>query len=232
MGGKWFSNRGQIVQLAAAILSLLTAWNAWGAIKTLDFLSLGPIIFYVSIATLVISFYLRANHKSEFSTPSAPAVQPATRTKAVADTSPRTPNAIAPPEPKWAASPTVQTFTLKAGAFFDGTHIRPELKITLKDITTATFKSHFILEETLEVSDIECRLGGLVVYGGKQTKEIDVNRFLVPAANGFLHSDERALYQLSFSNDHVSFFGLRVDHINMHAKEAVMTLCYQSAHFR
>lgn len=215
MKAKWFSNLGQLLQLIVAALALLTALNAWSAVKQLDFFALAPVIFYLSFGALLLVIIVRVG---KFSGPPDTAVRHGTTTPAVA-----------PPPPTISSqrslTPFIGTITILAGDFYDGSHLRREFKITLKDVLTTTVPKT-IGEETVDAADLEIGVGGSLVYGGAETKQVSTNRFICPAVRNAHDAELRSVFQFVYTRDYFSFLAIRVDHVNLHAKEAVLTICY------
>jgi hypothetical protein len=64
-GHRWFTNRGQILQLAVAVLALLNARGALLALMQNQFFSPGALLFYALIASVIASFVwmVRSNRR-------------------------------------------------------------------------------------------------------------------------------------------------------------------------
>lgn len=55
----WFSTKGQIVQaFVAAIACVIAGYNAWPTMKQNDLFSIGPILFYILVGTVLFSVVL------------------------------------------------------------------------------------------------------------------------------------------------------------------------------
>jgi hypothetical protein len=79
-----------------------------------------------------------------------------------------------------------------------------------------------------KVSYVELKFdtGGSVFYGGDQSIESSgVNRIALPQTSSGFQAEECCAYQFSFSDRHVHFTAVRVDHINKFSNEVVLEAC-------
>lgn len=57
-GRKWFTNRGQMLQIGISILALIIGGrNAWKEMLASQYLSLGAVLFYLLVGLVVLSFF-------------------------------------------------------------------------------------------------------------------------------------------------------------------------------
>jgi hypothetical protein len=73
--------------------------------------------------------------------------------------------------------------------------------------------------------ELKIDTGGSVFYGGDMAIESSVNRIALPETSSGFQAEESCAYQFSFSERHVHFTALRVDHINKFANEVVLEAC-------
>jgi hypothetical protein len=215
MGGLWFSNRGQFLQLViAAFACLLTGINAWPAIKQMEFFTFTPIIFYTvfALVALIIFFYRLPGKTLE--------VAPIDPTPAISQQSPTR-------DQGKTHNFHFERFTLKLGDFYEQPRQLSNLKITLKNITTFTFKDH-LGEETTEGAELEVRVGGGLIYGGTHTKQVGTNRYFCPVSTDTHNAEEGSIFNFVFTEKYFSFLGLRVEHINMHSHEVLIAFGHTS----
>jgi hypothetical protein len=74
------------------------------------------------------------------------------------------------------------------------------------------------------IVELSVTTGGSVFHPGTQVKEVGVNRFLVPESHSGFQSEERCVYQFSFSDNHVHFRAARVDGIDLHNREVAVNI--------
>ncbi|KYH01832.1 hypothetical protein SE91_28255 [Bradyrhizobium sp. DOA1] len=66
---------------------------------------------------------------------------------------------------------------------------------------------------------------GSMFYGGAETKETGTNSFVLGVTRSGFQAEPLCAYQYSFSENHVHFKAVRVDHINAQANEVVLEIC-------
>ena len=72
--------------------------------------------------------------------------------------------------------------------------------------------------------DLSVTSGGSVFHAGSEVKAVSVNRFLVPESRSGFQSEERCVYQFSFSENHVHFCAARVDGVDLHHQEVAVNI--------
>jgi hypothetical protein len=215
MSGKWFSNRGQMVQVGLAVLALVIAIIV--ALPALaqhqDLLSWLPIILIPAIA--LGAFSLGKNY-------APPVVVPASTT--TAEPSAATNGSLRPvheTEEIFETEVNVFTPTVKVGSYWNDGDVPRRIRVTVVSIS----------EEEEPRAELNFAMGALA-HGGTQTKRTKVNQFLMrPTSSGF-QAEEFCVTCFSFDERHVWFFVVRVDHVNAYAKEVVLSICKVSSHKR
>jgi hypothetical protein len=224
MAGKWFANRGQIGQLLVATLALIVGVViAWPQLSPhMNVLQLWPI----AIVPLAGLFVFRLGLLSRPTEPAPSLVSPPAATLPVV-------------QPEKSNSPTqtpkpIERFGLDDDSLFIekktvklGDYWEVREGISRLKITPVGFKND---EKGRPYVELKMDTGGSVFYGGDMAIESGVNRIALPATSSGFQSEECCAYQFSFSDKHVHFIGVRVDHINGFANEVVLELCAVSIH--
>jgi hypothetical protein len=217
MSGRWFTNRGQMVQVAVAVLALVVAIIV--ALPALaqhqDLLSWSPIILIPAIALGAFSY-----GKNYASPPVVvPVSKPAAEPVAI--------NAgLAPPlqtEEAFETEVNVYSPTLKVGSYWDDGEVPRRIRVTVVSIAAE------------EGGDPRAELNfamGAVAHGGTQTKRTKTNQYLMRQTSSGFQAEEFCVTCFSFDERHVWFFVVRVDHVNAYAKEVVLSICKVSSHKR
>ncbi|MFQ3456940.1 hypothetical protein PMN64_27020 [Bradyrhizobium sp. UFLA01-814] len=225
----WFTNRGQIMQTGSAVCSAICA--VIGVLIAL-YINL-PNVFQASIdsgriilsilaipAFLVggfnIAFHFMApimdrmaqrmfeQRFPEFRSPPEPAT-----TKEIEERKDRVPidfKAALPPK----SESSVLDIKVKVGSYWETSSGLDRLRITILGIQGEPGKL---------VAELVVTTGGSVFHPGTLVKEVSVNRFLVPESRSGFQSEERCVYQFSFSENHIHFRAARVDGIDLHNQE-------------
>lgn len=216
MSGRWFNNRGQMVQVAVAVLALVVAIIV--ALPALaqhqDLLSWSPIILIPAIALGAFSY-----GKNYASSPVVPASKPAAEPVAI--------NAgLAPThetEEAFETEVNVYSPTLKVGSYWDDGEVPRRIRVTVVSI------------EAEEGGELRAELNfamGALAHGGTQTKRTKTNQYLMRQTSSGFQAEEFCVTCFSFDERHVWFFVVRVDHVNVYAKEVVLSICKVSSQKR
>jgi hypothetical protein len=223
MSVPWFSNKGQVIQTGFAAIGCLVALCTLFAIPPTSFLNYAAPAIAIGCGIWLAFLCGRImSSKNQYS--AAQSSTSKVETKGL--TSILQPVALS-------NDPAIRQFfstkTLRVGervifrpdfsSFADVTIILKEVLIT--DIPTGSSSR----QGAIECADLHCDISGNVLAGGQRTKMLEVNRFVCPVQTDVYHSEEESLVAYSFSEDHFHFTGIRVDHVNMHAKEAEITVC-------
>jgi len=81
-------------------------------------------------------------------------------------------------------------------------------------------------ERKVPYVELKFDTGGSVFYGGDQAIERSgVNKIALPEISSGFQAEEYCAYQFSFSDRHVHFTAVRVDHINKFANEVELEAC-------
>jgi hypothetical protein len=216
MSGRWFTNRGQMVQVAVAVLALVVAIIV--ALPALaqhpDLLSWSPIILIPAIALGAFSY-----GKNYASPPVVPVSTPA------AEPVPMSAGLALPHETEEAFETEVNVYgpTLKVGSYWDDGEVPRRIRVAVVSITD---------EEGGEPrAELNFAMGALA-HGGTQTKRTKTNQFLMRQTSSGFQAEEFCVTCFSFDERHIWFFVVRVDHVNAYAKEVVLSICKVSSHKR
>jgi hypothetical protein len=213
MSGKWFANRGQIGQLVVAILglllALLIAWPQLG--PHMDLVSLWPLVA-VPLAAL-ITFRLGRLSKSIELTPQLPvarsAAEPPERNQPIRNF-PEMAERFALDDD----SIFIEKKTVKLGDYWEIREGMSRLKITPVDFKEGDRGEPYV--------ELKIDTGGSMFYGGDGTIKPGVNQVALPETSSGFQAEPSCAYQFSFSEKHVHFGAIRVDHINKFANEVVL----------
>jgi hypothetical protein len=215
MSGKWFSNRGQIVQVAVAVLALVIAIIV--ALPALaqhqDLLSWLPIILIPAIALGAFSY--GKNYAPPVVVPTlTPTAEPPAKTTGSLPLLRET-------EETFETEVNVYSPTVKVGSYWDDGDVPRRIRVAVVSIS----------DEEEPRAELHFAMGALA-HGGTQTKRTKVNQYLMrPTSSGF-QAEEFCVTCFSFDERHVWFFVVRVDHVNAYGKEAVLSICKVSSHKR
>lgn len=81
------------------------------------------------------------------------------------------------------------------------------------------------LERDEQGVEIRFHTQGSMFYGGSETKETGTNKFVLGVTRSGFQAEPLCAYQYSFSEKHVHFKAVRVDHINAVNNEVVLEIC-------
>jgi hypothetical protein len=214
MSGKWFTNRGQIIQVAIAVVALGVATVV--ALPALaqhpNLLTWLPVILIPAIALGAFSY--GKNYAAPTPSPPTPPDK-ATASPASVQT---VANAILQrqAEEVFVTEVNIYTPTLKMGDFWND------------DARRVRVAAVSILDEPEPKVELAFGSGGLF-HGGTQTKRTKTNQYLMKRADSAFQAEEFCVTAFSFDEKHVWFFAARVDHINIYAKEVVLSICKVSS---
>lgn len=219
MSGKWFSNRGQVIQVAVAVFALVVAIIV--ALPALaqhqDLLSWSPIILIPAIALGAFSFGKNYASPVPTQTPPPAKVNPSSSSiQMVTDAILNSKTLEA-----FETEVNIYTPTLKIGDFWTDDDTPRRIRVTAVAISDEPEPR------------VELLFGmGAIAHGGTQTKRTKVNQYLMRSTDSGFQAEEFCVHCFSFDEKHVWFFVVRVDHINAYAKEVVLSICKVSSYKR
>jgi hypothetical protein len=221
MTNAWFSNNGQKIQLAVAVLGVvLTGINAWPAISSLHLLNIASLIFYIVV--LIAAFSVARLAAPHF------VVAPQGENKNL--------NTVGPgffdrskllPEP--AKSYEVQVSSIKivlakGHDWSSGGDPLRKLRVVYHDLVKEGDDSYRADIEFFSISDF---VGGSLT---KSLKQKGSDRFLLPVSRSEHSSERNCIYNFMFTDDTVRFDFVRLSHINKHSGEIQLMICRGQGH--
>jgi hypothetical protein len=195
----WFSNRGQIIQVAAAVGAFfITAYLAWPHLQSNEFLSAGSILFYLLSALVILQL-----RRFPASLPQPDTVD----------------------EDPFPTETNIFTHNFSEGELFTARiHDTNTVKLTLRAIIPNPDKKHQLDPEYLADVEIDT---GVYLSGGSETKKVTHERWHIPEAG---NSKDRILFSFFLAETYVHLVVCKVDHIDHHARKAIITLCDVAGH--
>jgi hypothetical protein len=191
----WFSNRGQIIQIGLGFLALLlAAYVALPQMSVGAFFSAGALLLYI-LVLLGMAFYSLAARNALTAGKDAPA------------------NSDKKELPEYNATASYKEIRLTPGNFWSETQLTGDFKITLHGLAEEGGKTR---------ADIEVSRSG-ATHGGTMTKRIDTDRYLVPPTEKYV-CEPGSLFSFISAKDSLSATVIRVEHINVHTKEVLLSL--------
>ncbi|MGY4177669.1 hypothetical protein ACVIHH_002960 [Bradyrhizobium sp. USDA 4518] len=234
MAEKWFSNRGQLIEIgiAAAALALgvyasdLPVRRGWEG-----FVAIWPIYVFPLAALVLVHLSMRGMSKKldEISAAKSPVEKPVERQvePAIEAKSPTSLlDLVKLPDSKWLLDDAnIETVCVSVGSYWE---------------TGATYSSNKLRISPLAIdgepgerkADVGFKYGGIVFHGGEHVTEISTNRFMMPIATSGFQSEERMVYEYSFSDEHVQFLAIRVDGVDSHSQEVIFQVARVRVSFR
>ena len=238
MSSTWFANRGQVIQTVLTALSFVVGLlQALPSLAKYDFASAWPIVVYPAVAWLAIAAFNRflppVAHDHARAPPTLPKQEPQPQQE------PRSLDLATHPaisavsayvksvKEGFVSRTVVKKFDCALGDFFEVPLRSSTLKVCVTDIRKAALPGNHFGQPRLpdDFAEIDIRLGGGVVIGGPETIYISTNRYLLSAIDNPHQDDEKCVYSISFTEEHVAIFVLRLEHINTHAKQVRMSFC-------
>jgi hypothetical protein len=197
MSNKWFTNRGQVIQVTCAvillIIGIITQWNQlW---NTFDLASVLKVLAYPATALLC---FQAGKYVQSLSSPAKQSFKP---------------------------QPTIKyqflTPTVKIGSYFD---TESEQLLGLSRVSVVSIDKLETGSEAVSAALVE--VAGTILYlsAGAHTKKLNSNRFLIQA-NSRLKSDDYSVFQFTCQKDSLSLTSISVDHINLPAQEVTFAIC-------
>lgn len=206
MSGQWFSNRGQMIQVACAvsalIIGIVTQWsqisvalNLTEIIKVLAYPATVFIVFQIALLTA----------KNGFSKPT-----------------PTTTHVGTEPKPLF-GPPLIYEFknaTVKVGSFFEVGE-----EFGLRRVSVLSLKNLEIYSEEVAAAELEFSGSMLDLSFGKKTQLISNKKALIPSYARSAKDADCSIYQFSYQLDYFTFVAVSVDHINVPEREVSLVVC-------
>lgn len=230
MPGKWFSNRGQILQISIAFVALvvgiLVAFPRLPVQQGFEgFVVVWPIIVFPSVALGLMWLNNNRIHRAIETL-----VQKAPSLVQTAPPAPELPKASTPTaspalarlgtnEPRWETDEVyVVDVKVGIGGYWDEPDSRSLSKIR---VSVLSLKGDDPGKRAVE---LQLKYGGIVFHGGSDTKQVTVNRYIVPLSSSGFQSEEKCVHEFSFSEEHIQFLVIRVDAIDTAANEVALNV--------
>jgi hypothetical protein len=225
MSGKWFSNRGQVVQILIAFVALVVGIIV--AVPHLPvqqgfqgFLSAWPIIIFPLVALVLMWLNNKRMHRTietlvqkapQATLPAATETKPVKSTVPYADLFPKPSGAT---ENGWLTTEVyVVDARIKVGSYWDEPVAKNKIRISVVAIHE---------EPGRRSAELAVRTGGSIMYGGKQSDQVSTNRYTVTISSSGFDAEERTIHQFSFSDEHIHFFVVRVDGLDTASNEVAL----------
>jgi hypothetical protein len=227
MSGKWFSNRGQVVQIliafVALVVGILVAFPRLPVQQGLQgFLSAWPIIIFPLAALFLMWLNNARMHRAietlvqttpQASAPATISTDPVKSKTPYADLFPK-PAGIT--EDGWRITDVYVVDTrIKVGSYWDEPIARDKKRISVIAIHE---------EPGRRSAELAVRTGGSIIYGGKQSDRVEVNRYTVTISSSGFDAEERSIHQFSFTDQHIHFFVIRVDGLDTALNEVALQI--------
>jgi len=233
----WFSNRGQIMQTACAVCSAICAIvgvlialkinlpdvfdRGVGGASLLATILIIPALMVIAFN---VAFYLMTPLFDRMSRRSFEKTFPEFRSPQQIDVTKQTDKFVEerkerPVDLKAALAPTTDSNVLdikiKVGSYWETSSGLDRFRISILGIQG---------EPGRQIVDLSVTTGGSVFHAGSQVENVSVNRFLVPESHSGFQSEERCVYQFSFSDSHIHFRAARVDGVDLHSQEVAVNI--------
>jgi hypothetical protein len=226
MSGKWFSNRGQVLQItiafAALVIGILVAFPHLPVQEGFEgFVSVWPIIIFPLVALVLMWLNNKRMHQTietlvqkapQAPVPAAIETNPVKSKVPYADLFPKKPSGAT--EDGWLITEVYVVDTrIKVGSYWDEPVAKNKMRISVVAIHE---------EPGRRSAELAVRTGGSIMYGGKQSDKVEVNRYTVTISGSGFDSEERSIHQFSFSDEHIHFFVARVDGLDTASNEVAL----------
>lgn len=226
MPGKWFSNRGQVLQILIAFVALIVGILV--ALPRLPlqqgfegFLSAWPIIIFPLVALGLMWLNNKRMHRAIETLFQRTPPDPAPVTAAKEPDKPKVAFADLFPKPPsggdgWTMTAVdVVDARVKVGSYRDEPLGRDKMRISVIAIHE---------EPGRRSAELHVRSGGSIVYGGKESNKIATNRYKVTVTSSGFDAEEQSIYQFSFDGEHIHFFVIRVDGLDTAVGEVALQI--------
>jgi len=224
MPEKWFSNRGQVLQIGIAftalVVGIIVAFPHLPVQQGLQgFVAVWPIIIFPLVALILMWLNNKRMHQTietlvknvPYETES-PKVDP-TKAKTPSDLFPKTAEGEKAKDGWQITEVYIVDLVIKVGSYWDEPDARNRMRISAIAIHE---------EPGRRSAELAVRTSGSLVYGGKESDQVSTNRYKVPISNAGYDAEERSIHQFSFSDDHIHFFVVRVDGLDTAANQIAL----------
>jgi hypothetical protein len=209
-----FSNLGQIIQIAIALLSCAFAGlKAWPDIVSSNLFATLPAIFYfVTIfATSFIIYLFHRQLTTREKLPQMPQKAEIQNTSTI---------------PTMTGSAKTLATRISLGNIWKQDRIRIKL-LAIDENKRPPERNAKFNNNSDYLATIEISTGDGICYCGEFVDKLSTNRFSVPIVDNGFNAEEGSIYWFSYSDDHLKFQIVSIEHINFHSKE--IDLRYVSA---
>jgi hypothetical protein len=225
MSGKWFSNRGQVVQIliafVALVVGILVAFPHLPVQQGFNgFLSAWPIIIFPLVALILMWLNNERIHRTietlaqkppQVSVPAVPETEPVKSKVPYADLFQKPSGAT---DDVWRLTEVyVVDVRVKVGSYWDEPTAKNKMRISVVAIHE---------EPGRRSAELAIRTGGSIIYGGKQSDQVGTNRYTVTISGSGFDAEERSIHQFSFGDQHIHFFVIRVDGLDTALREVAL----------
>jgi hypothetical protein len=137
-------------------------------------------------------------------------------------------------EPVKSKVPYADLFPKPSGATEDGWLITEVYVVDVR-VKVGSYWDEPVAKNTMPISvvaiheepgrrsaELAIRTGGSIMYGGKQSDKVEVNRYTVTISGSGFDSEERSIHQFSFSDEYIHFFVARVDGLDTASNEVAL----------
>jgi len=121
------------------------------------------------------------------------------------------------------------TIKITAGDYRDFLWKSRKVRITVTEIVKETFNFHSIGKKESYGAVIYIDTGGGIVYGGEESKYVEVNKYLVPKKL-FQDQEPCSIYSFYITEDYFSFFRVFIEHINPNAGQVTLSIFFTKSH--
>jgi hypothetical protein len=215
MSGKWFSNRGQMIQVACAVIAvaigIVVQWNQLSV--AINFGEILKVLLYPIV--VLIAFRLGISASSR---PAAQIVMPppAMVARSIAPEPMVDPHSTLRPEFDYQLSLPV----IKVGSYLD---VNQELG--LRRISVVSIKTVKTGNDEEPAAEIEVTGYGLDFVAGRRLTEINRKKALIPAYTRDWKDADCSMFDFTYKQNDLSFRAISVDHINVPAQEVTLVIC-------
>jgi hypothetical protein len=222
MSGKWFSNRGQVLQITIAfvalVIGIIVAFPHLPVQQGFEgFISVWPIIIFPLAALFLMWLNNKRIHRTietlvqKAPMVSVPASEPVKPKVPFADIFPKL---SSPNENGWRIVEVyVVDIKIKVGSYWDEPASKGKMRISAIAIHE---------EPGRRSAELSIRTSGSIIFGTKESDQIASNRYKVTISRSGHDAEERSIYQFSFSDDHIHFFVMRVDGLDTASNEVAL----------
>jgi hypothetical protein len=209
MSGKWFSNRGQMVQVGCAVIAVaIGTVTQWSQISNAVDLEL---ILKIALYPLAAVLLVQLGKHFPVGRLDIQTAQP----KPIPDEQPTSEQ-----NPKSTIEYRFLTPSIKAGAYFDVGQ-----EFGLRRVSLLSIKSKTLASQEVPVAELE--VAGMSIYftPGHSIEQLGDRKFLIPASQRDTKTESSSIFEFMYSKDSLTLTSVSVDHINVPGQEATVVIC-------